>query len=421
MFFDFGVCTRTAGGRLAAVSLPALLALSALAATWTDRNEYDLTLAIRSEAVPKKKLELLDQWKAKYPKTDLRQQRRELYLSVYQSLGDSTKMLETAREMISDQPDNLVGLYWCAVLIPGTKDPAPDLLSLGEKAANQLLSGIDGYFSPAKKPASATDNDWKIRKSAVTLLSHRDLGWIHWQQGNYPAAESEFSIYLQQNPNAAEISAWFGTMSALQKLPEKQVAALWHLARAAGIRGDGALGEPQQRQISGLLEKLYIFYHGDSGGLDQLRTNALTAPLPPADFTIESAASIADSKRMEDLERTNPELAAWLRIRKRLDAPDGDKYFTESLHNSRLPKLKGTVIRSSPAGKPEEIVLGMSDAVSEEVVLKLSSTFPNEAPAGLQLTFEGTAESFSQKPFSLTVVVDRDKVQRGTQAQPARR
>ena len=70
-------------------------------ARWTDRDEYDLVLNIRAEAAPKKRLALLDQWKAKYPKTDLQQVRQELYLAAWQSLGDSPRMLAVAREMIA--------------------------------------------------------------------------------------------------------------------------------------------------------------------------------------------------------------------------------------------------------------------------------------------------------------------------------
>ena len=62
---------------LAALAVPAL---GAPAAKWTDRNEYDLVLNIRAEAAPQKRLALLDQWKAKYPKTELQQVRQELYL-----------------------------------------------------------------------------------------------------------------------------------------------------------------------------------------------------------------------------------------------------------------------------------------------------------------------------------------------------
>ena len=55
------------------IALAACAAASAAPAPakWTDRNEYDLVLTIRAEAAPQKRLALLDQWKAKYPKTEL--------------------------------------------------------------------------------------------------------------------------------------------------------------------------------------------------------------------------------------------------------------------------------------------------------------------------------------------------------------
>src|ERR1035437_9613032 len=91
---------------LAAIALPLKPAAGAAATKWTDRGEYDLVLTIRAEAAPQKRLALLDQWKAKYPKTELQQVRQELYLSAWQSLGDSTRMLALARGMISAGADN---------------------------------------------------------------------------------------------------------------------------------------------------------------------------------------------------------------------------------------------------------------------------------------------------------------------------
>ena len=43
--------------------------------------------SIRAEAAPQKRLALLDQWKAKYPTTELQQVRQELYLSAWLSPG----------------------------------------------------------------------------------------------------------------------------------------------------------------------------------------------------------------------------------------------------------------------------------------------------------------------------------------------
>ena len=365
-----------------------LLVFPACAATWTDRSEYDLALTVRSEALPKKRLELLEQWKTRYPKSDYRQMRRELTLSAYQSLGDSRGMLVAAREMLSDDPGNLTGLYWAAVLVPAGKDNSPDTLSLGERSAKKLLAS----------PRPETD-----------LLAHRAMGWIHWQRGEHVAAAEEFSTYLKREPNSAEISSWLGMVLALQK--EQQPAALWHLARAASLTGDGVLSETQLRQVNNLLERLYTSYHGDADGLEQLRASAVKSVFPAADFNIESAAVIAARKQEEELRRTNPELAAWLDLRKQLDSADGEKYFAEKLRDTPLPKLKGAVIRFAPAHRPQEIVLALRDSVSEEVLLKLTSPFPNGPEPDTVLEFEGTATAFSATPFILTVTANREKVE----------
>src|SRR5262249_19082354 len=111
------------------------------AANWKDRMEYDLVLDARAEAAPQKRIALLDQWKSKYPESEFQQQRRELYLAAYQSLGDSAKMLAVAREMLAAQPDNPVGTYWCVLLAPESRDASADLLAAAEKAAGQLLAG----------------------------------------------------------------------------------------------------------------------------------------------------------------------------------------------------------------------------------------------------------------------------------------
>src|SRR5512133_1157415 len=132
------MAARSLGG--AALASAALFAMAMPAdaepAKFTDRDEYDLVLTIRAEAAPRKRLALLDHWKARYPKTELLQARQELYFSAYQSLGDNAHMLSVAREMVAGG-DNLVGLYWTTLLVPETKELSPDLLGAGEKAAKQ--------------------------------------------------------------------------------------------------------------------------------------------------------------------------------------------------------------------------------------------------------------------------------------------
>jgi tetratricopeptide (TPR) repeat protein len=369
-----------------------------LAAGWTDRGEYDLALAIRVEAAPQKQLALLDQWKSRYPHSALRQARRELYLAAYYSLGDRVGMLDTAQEMLTDQRDDLVGAYWGVTLIPGAKNPSRELWDIGEAAANRLLAPL---------PAGG---EWQKEKDSLAWLAHRVLGWIQWQRGNYPAAEAEFATCLAKDPKNAEISAWFGMALADQKSPEKVVPALWLLARAGSLKGEGALPDEQRRQMNGLAERIYISYHGSTDGLDRLRSESLASAVSPADFRIESAAAVAARKADEELRRTNPQLATWMSIRKQLEGPDGDKYFAETLRPAPLPKLKGSVIRCAPERKPTEVGLGLSGGSAEEVVLMVHPALPFAAVTGTEIEFEGMADSYSRGPFRLTVKVDKEKI-----------
>ena len=382
------------------------LATSLLAAAgWADRGEYDLAMAVRAEASAPRKLELLDQWKQRYPDSGMSQARRELYLAAYLTQGDAPHILEVAREMLAAEPANFVGLYWSALLVPEAKEATPELWDQGEKSARALLA-----FTPDKKPDGLSDAEWQARKDSVELLSHRTLGWIAWQRGDHPSAERDFTAYLTKHPNSAEISGWLGIVTGLQNSPEKKQAALWHLARAAALRDEGALPEEPRRQMAMLSERTYLSYHGNTDGLDQIQGAAKAAAFPPADFKVESAAAIAARLAEEELNRTNPELAAWMRIRKQLDTPDGDAWFAQNLKGQPLPKLKGVLIRTSPAKKPNELVLAISSPAEEEVVIQVSTPYRNEADAGATLEFTAKAESFSRQPFRLTVSADPSQI-----------
>jgi tetratricopeptide (TPR) repeat protein len=372
-------------------AFPLLLAICASAANWTDRKEYDLVLNIRAESSPQKKLGLLDQWKNKYPKSEFQPVRRELYLSTYQALGDSAHTLSVAGEILASQPDSLVGAYWFTLLLPEEKAASPEQLALGEKASRLLLAG----------PKSAAGTD---------LMAHRTLGWIHWQRSELAPAEEEFRKCLELDPTAAEISAWLGAVLALGQRPDQRVPALWQLARASAYQDAGSLPDGQRRQFGAVLERLYTSYHGDSSGLDQLRSAAAKTLFPPAGFDIESVADAALRKQDEELSRNYPQLAAWVRMRQKLEAPEGDKYLAETLRNNPLPRLKGTLIKADPPGNPNELTIGISDPAKAELVLKLSTAFPNDAAPGTVLEFEGTVDSFVKSPFALTVVSEPSKI-----------
>ena len=107
----------------------------------------------------------------------------------------------------------------------------------------------------------------------------------------------------------------------------------------------------------------------------------------------------------------------WAEIKRDLSGPEGIKYW-EALKEACIPcglygvhTLRGTVISSTPADHPNELVLAMSDDPTPEVTLRLFDrqdkpiglTKPVEA--GTVVEFGGAAKDFSREPFMLTIRV----------------
>ena len=347
------------------------------AAQWTDRAEYDLVLAIRSEATASKRLALLEQWKAKYPASPQRQERRELFLAAYSSLEDTARMRDVVKEMAGERPDNPIGGYWCSVLVPGSPQSATEFWSVCEKA-----------WAAQKQPGKEQ-----------SLLARRAAGWTHWQRGDLLKAEAELTAYLKDEPGSTEISAWLGAVLAKQNQPPKTVLSLWHLARA------GSAG-------SAMLETVYSSYHGAKDGLEELRAAAAKSPLPPDGFNVESAAAIAERRRQEALARNPAADLAFIDLRKRLQAPDGAEHFATMLRDKPLPPMKGLLTKFSTPGKPEELTLSMENPAIEDLIVKLTAPLPADPMTGQMVGFEGIAESFTATPFVLVVRVEPSKVSR---------
>jgi hypothetical protein len=373
-----------------------VLAITATAADWTDRGEYDIVMSLRSEPSPQKRLLLLDRWQAQFPQTALRQARRELYLAAFASLGDSARMLKTAREMLGEQASNFVGVYWCTVLVPEVTGPSADLLDIGDKSARQLLAGLDTYFAAAAKPVAASDAEWQKRKKSAGLLAHRTLGWVAWQRADFAGAAEEFRLYLDQDPSNAEISAWMGIVEGMQKDSTRKLLALWYLQRAGTLRGEGALPDEQRRSISALADKAYAVYHGSESGLEKLKADVLASAGPPADFRIETVSR-------------DPQ-TPWRQIREKLESPN---YISslQSLKGIPLPLMIGTVIRAQRNGTNSLITLSMEKSGTADIELEVTPALETLPEPESQLQFErGFVQSSDKQAFPVSVLVERQYV-----------
>ena len=377
------------------------------AKNWKDRAEYDLAQEI-GKAQGDKKIELLNQWKQKYPESDFKVDRIGIYVATYQAMSKPKEMLEASRELAAADPTNLTPVYYIASLVPSVTPTDFDAI---EKAANQLDAMIPTAFDPTKKPAAVTDADWAKQKAAT-----QDHVWntryIAVKGRKNPVATEEFlKNWLAYNPNNAQASFDIGTAILQQKNPARQPESLWHWARAAALTGPGSFPPAQKKQIDDYIRKTYPQFQGSLNGLDKLMADAAAAPFPPAGFQI-----VTESQKMAaaqaQLEKDNPQLALWIRVKTALVDVNGDQYFKDSVLDTGVPKMKGKIVSHTPALKPKEIVVAVSDATTPEVTIKIAEGgfLPGKADPGTEIEFEGTAKAFTKAPFMLTVEVEKEQL-----------
>ncbi len=385
---------------------------------WKDRAEYDLYNSIATEKDPKKKLELLNQWKDKYANSDFKTLRLEIYLDTYRQLGDPTKMLETAQELLKEDPKNVTALYWTNLLVVSTFNPRqPDAakLDLGEQVANTVINNVDTLFDASKKPTTMADNVWKQYRTDTLVAAHRTLGFVNLQKKNYPEAEKQLKQVVQMNPNDAEASYWLGSAIRGQASanPARQPEAIYQFARAVAFTGPGELPPANKKVVQDYLTNFYKGYHGDDpAGLNHLLEVAKANPFPPADFKILSQ----DEVKEERLKGADPALRFWVTaLKDPLMAPDGATFYQNSVKGSEIPPpdqpmLQGAVIKQEPPLKPKTIVLGITDPSTPEVTLKLETPMASAAPVGTVIKFRGVASDFTANPFMLTFDVEKKNV-----------
>jgi len=375
---------------------------------WKDRAEYDLVDSIGKEADANKKLQLLNQWKEKYPATEFKKMRQALYLQTYQALNQPQNIYAAAKEILADDPKDVYALSMISFLTPVMTNTSPEALDLGEKAAQGVLAQLDATFAADKKPAQMSADQWAAQRGLAEAQSHKTLGWIAMIRKDSPKAEDHFTQSLQKNAAQGDVSYWLGQTIIGEKKVEKYPLGLWHVARAAAYDGPGALPPQGRTAVNDYLTKAYTGFHGDNKGLDEVKAQAKTTALPPAGFSIKSVKEIHEAQlaQEEEFAKSNPMIALWKRIKDELAGPNGQQYFDSSMKEAQIPRLRGWVVEQ----RPKEILVAISDKTTPEITLQFDAPISGKVDPGTELQFEGIGKSFTKEPFMVVMDVEKKNV-----------
>jgi len=367
----------------------------------------------------------LDTWKQKCPVSDYSGDREVLYLKSYMGAKQYGKAVDQAGELLSKGLDTVFSnpkegpgqmlqiLYNATAAVPAVANPTSEELSIGDKVAHQLMS-----FD--RRPDGVSDADWAKLKSDLQGPAKAALLFLAILPGNQAmmkqprdcaAAEVAYAKALADYPDNATISFNMGTALACLK---KNAAAVYAFERAAVL--DPTLGgtkDPKQTQSTA--DGAYTRVHGSDEGLEQLKQQVKQSPLPPPGFTIKTATQILDEKEAE-FEKSNPQLALWMKIKGALADTNGAEYFESQLKNSAVPQLRGTLVSAKPACRPKELLVAvpLPDApqpLQAEITLKLDKPMSGKPEEGTEFHWEGVPISFTPSPFMLTMDVETAKIE----------
>ena len=367
------------------------------------RQEYALIKPLYEQPAmdPAKRLQILDEWKEKFPETDHVEHRLRFYLDGYQKTGQNGKAVGTAKRILAVVPGDFSANVTIASFTPFLGNTDPQALGDGAAAAKVLLGGIDERFKVGNKPAQVTVEAWDKARKQIETSSQQTLGWVAMQKKDNLEAEKRFKKVLGLNPTSGQVSYWLGQVVLGQGDPDKNELAMFSFARAAVYEGPGALPPQGRQQVSDYLKGIYEKFAGTEEGLADIKELAKTQPLPPADLEIKSAP-----KRKFEAEqrhrKQNPKLYVFIDLKKTLRGPGGDSTWSQ-LRGKLTPEMRLYVISATPASRPKTINLSSKRGGAVEVVLTLENRLRSAVGAGRQVTIEGVAVSLTKSPFRLTL------------------
>lgn len=120
----------------------------------------------------KKALADLNEWSKAFPKSASPNDRLYYYTLVYNAIGLPAEVLNSASALVQSGVRNSFGdeqqvlQVLVAVSSNLQKIPIPTRaqLTVGQKAARELLDFLPAYFTPPHKPSKVTESEWSLTR-----------------------------------------------------------------------------------------------------------------------------------------------------------------------------------------------------------------------------------------------------------------
>lgn len=377
----------------------------------TDAAEYNAYVAALGEQDKAKKIQLIDAFLTKYPKTVVKEQALEVKLQTQQQSGQMGA--DTAKDILQVNPNNTTAMLVLSFAFMQTplQEADPQFQQKLTDAEATAKHGIESVGA-MKKPDNMSDADFQARKNAMLSTHYQALAIIGLYRKDLNAALDAFKQAAQVAPNDASLFYRIGDTLTKQR-PIKYDEALWAFARAVSIEGASALSAQGKQQVDTYLTKFYTQYHGSEEGLKELKDQAKNAPFAPDGFHIKTKAELAPPPPPTPVEPPIPDDVTKMPFGQIISVlskgDDKSKEVFTKLKAMGGMALEGKIVSHLPAAAPKTLHIAVLKKTQEtegayDVVLTLAApTTAVRAAKGKAIEFEGVIKDFKESPPALVL------------------
>src|SRR5262245_36033231 len=246
--------------------------------------EYNAYMGAIQQQDNNAKVSALEAFLTQYPNSVMKSSALEQLMSTYQATGNQAKVVDSAKRLLTADPNNLRALALLTFLgrqgVMSQQNVAQNLADLQQYCAK----GLDAVKAN-QKPAGMKPEDFEKLKKGTTLIFNSGCGFGALQTKDYQHAQEYLKAAVDQDPNDLQNVYPLGT-AYNSATPPDSLNAIFYFARAAGL---APAGSDTQKQVTAYARSVYKNYHGNDENSEQLWTTyvlptAKAQTSPPADW-----------------------------------------------------------------------------------------------------------------------------------------
>ncbi|MGA8781959.1 MAG: hypothetical protein WB567_14505 [Terracidiphilus sp.] len=243
-----------------------------------DQAEYNAFIAATKTEDPKERAEAFESFAQKYPKSVVATDALEEAMAAWQTVGDSVKVLEVAKEILTSDQGNVRALA-IVVALDRVSAAQGDSAALDELCLDS--TGGMRVISMWKKPTDMPDADFAKLRKQMDIIFNGAAGYCALQQRDFSQARDWYSRVLQADPT--DLQDTYQLAIADLEMTPIDANGFWYCAHAIYLAQNssnaGAAGG-----MESYCKPKYVAYHGNDQGWDSVMTMGATRSNLPGEF-----------------------------------------------------------------------------------------------------------------------------------------